>query len=179
MKEKLVLGCVSSSLAETDAALAYLLDSRQQAGEKEIQRRAADLAQKTLPPNFKPDLGLHLIKHGGTSSTFRFPGVPITKFGILTDGTVSWSSNVALTEHEIFIATFDVPRTLAAVLASAIGVDGAFLSPSTQLRKQSLASPVLLTLDCTLGEIRESPGGTFAPLRVINIAQGPSRSVPN
>src|SRR5262249_15520266 len=112
MKEKLVLGCVSSSLAQTDAALAYLLDSRQKARVKELERHAADLPQETLPPNFKPDLGLHLIKHGGTSTTFHFPGVPITKFGILTDGTVSWSSNVALAEQEIFIATFDVPRTL-------------------------------------------------------------------
>lgn len=176
MKEKLVLGCISSSLAETDAALAYLLDSRQKARAKELERRAADVAQETLPPNFKPDLGLHLMKHGGTSTTFHFPGVPITKFGILTDGTVSWSSNVALTEQEIFIATFDVPRTLAADLASALGVDGAFLSPSTQLGKQSLASSVLLTLDCTLGEIRESAGGTFAPLCVIKIAQSPSKS---
>jgi len=75
-KSKLVLGCLDSSLAEASAALVYLTERRQQQRSEQLRRVAADLTEEPLPPNFKPDLGLRLMKQGGAGTTFHFPSVP-------------------------------------------------------------------------------------------------------
>jgi hypothetical protein len=178
-KKELVLGCLSSSLTEANAALAYLVECRQRQRPDKLQRRAADLTKESLPSNFKPDLGLHLMRSGGISTAFQFANVPINKFGILPDGTVSWSRQIALGEQEEYIATFDIPRSLVAELASALDIDRALLLPTTQLKKQTLTLPAVLALECRLGEIQQSPGGSFVPLTVIKVAQCLPEGKPN
>jgi hypothetical protein len=169
-KNKLVLGCVSSSLAEASAGLSYLIDGRQRRRSAELERAAARLIEKPLAPGFKPDLGLHLMRGGGTSSsTFHFSNVPVQKVGILSNGTVSWSSNITLGEQETFIATFDVPQLLVPELQRALGVESSALAPGSQVKKHRLTQPRAVRLDCTLGEIRNSSGDAFVPLSVTRI----------
>jgi hypothetical protein len=128
-KNKLVLGCISSSLTEAAAALSYLVDSRKRHRAADLAREATRLIEKPLGPGFKPDLGLHLMHRGGTSTTFHFSNVPVQKVGILPDGTVSWSSNITLGEQEVYIATFDVPLLLVPELQRALEVERGALMP--------------------------------------------------
>ena len=116
-RRKLVLGCLETSLAEALAATAYLSQNRDKHSAERLQFEAERLAAKPLPAHFRPDLGLHLIKAGGTATTFRFPNVPVRKVGIFSDGTIRWSANIKLAPAQEFIATFDVPRQLATELS--------------------------------------------------------------
>jgi hypothetical protein len=168
-KNKLVLGCISSSLTEAAAALSYLIDSRQGHRAADLARKATRIVEKPLGPGFKPDLGLHLMRRGGTSTMFHFSNVPVQKVGILPDGTVSWSSNITLGEQEVYIATFDVPLLLVPELQRALEVESGALMPGSQLKKHSLMQPRTVRLDCTLGAIQESAGGSFVPLSVTKI----------
>jgi hypothetical protein len=168
-KNKLVLGCLSSSLSEADAALGYLIDNRQRRRSADLALEAARLAGKPLAPGFKPDLGLHLMRSGGALTTFHFSNVPVRKVGILPDGTVSWSSDITLEEQAVYIATFDVPQILVPELQRALEMESGALTPGPQLKKHSLMQPRTVRLDCTLGAIQESSGGPFVPLFVTKI----------
>ena len=168
-KNKLVLGCISSSLAEASAALSYLIDSRQRRRSTEFEREAARLAEKPLAPGFKPDLGLHLMRIGGTSTTFHFSNVPVQEVGILPNGTVSWSSEITLGEQEVYITTFDVPPLLVPELQRAIEVESSALTPGSHLKKHRLMQPRTVRVDCTLGEIHNPSGDSFVPLLVTKI----------
>jgi hypothetical protein len=169
-KNKLVLGCISSSLTEAAAGLSYLIDSRERRRSAGLGRAASRLAEKPLAPGFKPDLGLHLMRGGGTASTtFHFSNVPVQKVGILPNGTVSWSSNITLGEQETFIATFDVPQLLVPELQRALGVESSALEPGSQVKKHRLTQPRTIRLDCTPGEIQNSSGDAFVPLSVTRI----------
>jgi hypothetical protein len=136
---------LDTSLTEANAAINYLTQRLAQQRSEQLRPAAANLAAKPLPPHFKPDLGLHLIKEGGAAMTFRFPNVPVQKLGILPDGTIRWSGNITLAVGKVYICTFDVPRPLAPALARALGVDHSFLAP----------------------------GGSFAPLTVVKVNSNP------
>jgi len=168
-KNKLVLGCVSSSLTEARAALTYLIGARQKRLSEALAREAATLAEKPVPPGFKPDLGLHLMRGGGAFATFCFSNVPIQKVGILPVGTVSWSSNITLEDQEVYIASFDIPQHLVADLASALGVRSGAFAPSLDVRKHSLTQSRTLHVECTLGDIQNPSGDAFVPLSVIKL----------
>lgn len=168
-KNKLVLGCIISSLTEASAALSYLIDSRQRRRSAEMEREAERLAEKPLAPGFKPDLGLQLMRGGGTSTTFHFSNVPVLKVGILPNGTVSWSSEITLGDQEVYIATFDVPQVLVPELERALDVESSALTSSSRVKTHKLMQPRMVRLDCTLGEIQNSSGGPFVPLSVTNI----------
>ena len=127
------------------------------------------MAGKPLAPGFKPVLGLHLMRGGGASTTFHFSNVPVRKVGILPDGTVSWSSEITLEEQALYIATFDVPQLLVPELQRALGVESGALTAGPQVRKHSLMQPRTVRLDCTLGAIQDSSGGSFVPLFVTRI----------
>jgi hypothetical protein len=168
-KNKLVLGCISSSLTEAISGLSYLIDIREKRRSAELEREAARLAEKPLAPGFKPDLGLHLMRSGGTSTTFHFSNVPVQKVGILPNGTVSWSSEITLGEQEVYTATFDVPQLLVPELERALEVESSSLTPGSQVKRHRLMQPRTVRLDCTLGEIQNSSGGSFVPLSVTKI----------
>jgi hypothetical protein len=169
-KNKLILGCVSSSLTEARAALTCLIDGRKKQRSTELAREAARLVQMPIAPGFKPDLGLHLMRGGGAFTTFHFLNVPIQKVGILPDGTVRWSGNITFEDQEVYIATFDVPQLLVLELASALGIEGGVFAPSRDVKKHTLTQPKTLRLECTLGGIEESSGGAFVPLSVRKMA---------
>lgn len=168
-KNNLVLGCISSSLAEASAGLSYLVESRQRRRSAELEREAARLAETPLAPGFKPDLGLHLMRCGGTSTRFHFSNVPVRKLGILPNGTVSWSGEITLGEQEVYIATFEVPQLLVPELERALEVESSALTPGSQAKKHSLMQPRTVRLDCTLGEIQTPSGDPFVPLLVTKI----------
>jgi len=168
-KNKLVLGCLSSSLSEAVAGLNYLIDNRRRRRSADLASEAARLAGKPLAPGFKPDLGLHLMSSGGASTTFQFSNVPVRKVGILPDGTVSWSSEITLEEQAVYIATFDVPQLLVPELQLALEVESGVLTPGPRLKKHSLIRPRTVRVDCTLGTIQDSSGGSFVPLFVTRI----------
>jgi len=169
-KNNLVLGCISSSLSEASAALSYLIENRQRRRSAELEREADRLAAKPLPPGFKPDLGLHLMRSGGTSTTFHFANVPVQEVGILPDGTVSWSSEITLGEQEVYIATFDVPQRLVPELQRAPEVESGALTPGSKVKRHRLMQPVTVRLACVLGEIQNSSSGSFVPLSVTKMA---------
>lgn len=168
-RNKLVLGCISSSLTEAAAALSYLVDSRKRQRAADLAREATRLIEKPLKPGFKPDLGLHLMRKGGTSTTFHFSNVPVQKVGILPDGTISWSSNITLGEQEVYIATFEVPLLLVPELQRALEVESSALAPGPQVKKHRLTRARTVRLDCTLGEIRNPSGDAFVPLLVTKL----------
>jgi len=169
-KDKLILGCVTSSLSEARAALSYLVDTLQKHRLEELANAAGRLAKLPIAAGFKPDLGLHLMRLGRAYTTFHFPNVPIQKVGILVDGTVRWSGNITFEDQEVYCATFDVPQCLVPELASRLGIEGAVFAPSPELKKHTLALPRTLRLECALGEIEASPGDAFVPLSVKSIA---------
>jgi hypothetical protein len=169
-KNKLVLGCISSSLDEATVALRYTIATRERQQSAELRAKAARLAEKALAPGFKPDLGLQLLRAGGASTTFHFANVPVRKVGILPDGTVSWSSEITLEGQEVYAATFDVPGLLVPELTCALGVDIQNLTPSVELKRHVLLQPITLQLDCTLGNIQQSSSDSFVPLCVTKLS---------
>jgi hypothetical protein len=173
-KTTLVLGCLASSLAETGAALAYLVEHRRSENDERVRLRAADLATTPLPPNFKPDLGLHLLHNGGGQSWFRFPNVPVQKLGFRPDGIGTWSGNILFTEVQEYIATFDVAPRLVPDLARALQMDVRELRPSKTPRKHILTQPGFVSVDCRLGEVHESETDSFVPLFVTKVARSSS-----
>jgi hypothetical protein len=165
----LILGCVTSSLTEARAALSYLVETLQKHRLAELANAADHLTKRTIAAGFKPDLGLHLMRLGGAYATFHFSNVPIQKVGILVDGTVRWSGNIAFEDQEVYCATFDVPQGLVPELVSRLGIEDAVFAPSPELKKHTLALPRTLRLECALGEIEASPGDAFVPLLVKSI----------
>ena len=168
-KDKLILGCVSSSLAEARAALIYLIDARRKRRAAALAAEADRLSKEPLAPGFKPDLGLHLMRGGGASTTFHFANVPIQKVGILPDGTVRWSGNITLEDQEVYAATFDIPQVLVTELVSAMGVEAGVLAPAREVKKHIFMQPRTLRLACTLGDIQKFAGDAFVPLSVTKI----------
>ena len=168
-KNRLILGCVSSSLTEASGALSYLIGDRERRRSAELEREAARLSAEPLAPGFKPDLGLFLMSRGGASTTFHFPNVPIQKVGIMPNGTVSWSSEITLEEQNVYVATFDVPVLLVPQLQKALALDSGALAPGSKLKKYALDQQRTVQLACTLGGIQNSSGGSFVPLSVSKI----------
>lgn len=171
-RRKTVLGVLDSSIAEADAALGYLTQRRLQQQQEEIRLRAERLAQVPLPPKFRPDLGLHLMRSGGNETTFHFPDAFAERVGILPDGTVTWSASTTFGDQE-FIATFDVPQALVLDLAKALAVEPRLLRAAKELRKHALSEPTLISLECRLGKVQTTNGETFVPLVATRVA--PSR----
>jgi hypothetical protein len=167
-KKTMVLGCVDSSLREASAALAYLIERRESLHAEELQHVAGHLAQGPLPPGFKPDLGLHLMRCGGRSTTFHFPNAPAHELGILPDGTVMWSRELVFGDQE-YVATFHVPHPLISDLARALGIELDALEPGTQSRKHTLTAPTSIRLVCRLGDIHQSTREAFVPLLVTRV----------
>ena len=112
-----------------------------------MEREAAELIELPLRPGFKADLGLHLMRAGGMTTTFHFSNVPVEKVGILPDGAVSWSSEITLGEQERYVATFDIPVALVPEFRSALGIEGSALAPALQLTKYKLPQPRTLKLE--------------------------------
>jgi hypothetical protein len=173
LRRRNLLECLESSLAETIAAVFYLLETRRQTY-AEALRSAAQAISNDLPPGFSPDLGLHLAQCGGGGTVFHFRNVPLHKLGVQSDGTLLWSANIVLDDGE-YIATFEVPVVLHGDLAGAIGISADRLAPSTEGVTHKLAVPCSLGLECTLGEIRRTGSDAFVPLVVKHVTPTQAR----
>jgi len=156
--------CITMSLTEATGALSYRLSIRER---DDVATRQAIASQilEALPPGFKPDLGLHLTRQGGSATTFHFLEVPIYKLGVLPEGLACWSAGIVIGD-QAFIATFDVPATGLPDLAAAIGVPPQTLRPSAELVKHVLDGPPRVNVECRLGEVQRNIDQAFVPLVV-------------
>jgi hypothetical protein len=169
-RRRTLTSCIAMSLAEAAGALSYRLSIRESGEVAERQVMASKIVEETLPPGFKPDLGLHLARQGGSATTFHFLEVPIYKLGLLPEGLACWSAGIILGGRE-FIATFDVPAMSVPELAVAIGVPSHTLRPSAELVKHVLDGPPRVNVECTLGEVQRNADQTFVPLVVKRVAR--------
>jgi hypothetical protein len=154
-------------LGEAAGGLGFLLRARGHEERKKLQS-AALVIEESLPPGFKPDLGLHLARSDNTATIVHFLDVPIHKLGILPEGVASWSSGIVLGDQE-FIATFDVPGALLPELAAAIDVPPERLKPTRELVKHVLEGPPRVNVECALGEVQRNPGQTFVSLVITRV----------
>jgi len=170
-QRSILLHCLGASVDEAVGALSYLLAARRRQGVERLRdvASAASAFKNALPPGFRPDLGLRLAALGGAKTTFHFEHIPVSKLGILPDGTATWSANIVLDDGE-YIAAFDVPRTLCGELAGAVGVPPSKLRPTGQLVKHLLDGSPTIAVECVLGDVQPGNGDTFVPLIVKRVA---------
>jgi hypothetical protein len=110
------------------------------------------------------------MRRGGAYTTFHFSNVPVQKVGVLPDGTVRWSGNITFEDHEVYIATFDVPQLLVQDLASALCIDARLLAPGPDVKKHILTQPRAFQLECMLGGIDGCSADAFVPFWVRKLA---------
>jgi len=162
-RRQTLLGCLEASLNEAGGALAYFLEGQDRLRAEKMQRVAQAVPVTPLRPGFSPDLGLHLARIGGGRTTFHFLAVPIPKLAVLADGSARWSASVDLGDQE-YLATFDLPASLATELAGCTGAPAEMFRPTCQLVKHVLEGPPRVGVECVLGELEQPSEEAFIPL---------------
>jgi hypothetical protein len=105
-RRRTLLRCLDLSLAEAAGGLSYLLRARHHADANKVQD-AAGTIKESLRPGFKPDLGLHLARSGGGTTTFHFLDVPIYKLGVLPAGLACWSAGIVLGDRDLIASAWN------------------------------------------------------------------------
>lgn len=169
-KRRTLLACVETTLTEAVSAMTFLDRSRARAGNQSPFGADArpERSTKDLPPGFKPDLGLHLSAIGGARTTFHFTRVPVTRFGVFQDGTITWSANIVLNDGE-YAVSFDVPPNLSRAFSDAVGIQPSLVQPGRGLIRQEVAPPALVRVQCMLGKRSGGKHEEFIPMRVKDI----------